>query len=394
MERRQFLAASAAAVGNLLLVRSPHNGRGAPCDADASRSGSSTLQQQSRHAPTWSVIPVVGDGKWIWTEPPKDQTGYLEPRPYELNIGMELQGAGDALQIRASTPVPLPYAEQQVDDVQIDSEGCQASIQRVGEGAAQLLLAAASIRRGQRVAAIARYKLTLKKQYFGHERGRFPAEQPQPPQAVRKLYLGESPGIQTRSLEVRKLHAELIGQTTHPWDLAEIFKQWVHEKIEAKRGNFIGVVNALKRRWGDCEEKAGVFVALCRCAGIPARLVWVPNHNWAEFYLTDVQGQGHWIPAHTSCYSWYGWTGAHELVIQKGDRVMPAHEKKAQRLLEDWMQWMGKAPECRFVAELNPLAPSTGETDADPGPGARAKQANGEWKISGKHPLDRYMRDG
>ena len=27
-----------------------------------------------------------------------------------------------------------------------------------------------------------------------------------------------------------------------------------------------------------------MLVALCRAGGIPARLVWVPNHNWAEFY--------------------------------------------------------------------------------------------------------------
>jgi hypothetical protein len=359
---------------------------------ESARSSEWFLQHATSRTPTWAVVPVVGDGKWIWTEPPKGQTGYLEPRTYDLKIGVELQGEGDASQIRASTPVPLPHAEQQVDDVQIQTEGCEASIQKVGEGAAQLLLAAPRIGRGQKIAAVARYRLVLKKQYFGHEQDRFPAEQPDPPQAIRKLYLGDSPGIQTRSPEVRKLQAEVKRQANHPWDLAENCKRWVHENIEAKRGNFIGVVNAIKRRHGDCEERAGVFVALCRAAGIPSRLVWVPNHNWAEFYLTDLEGRGHWIPAHTSCYSWYGWTGAHELVMQKGDRVMPAHEKKAQRLLEDWVQWMGKAPAARFVAELNPLPPSTGESD--PGPGARTKLASGEWKISGKHPLDHYMRDG
>lgn len=382
MQRRQFLAASSVSACTFFFGRSICEKSGA----------NPALEQRSFHSPTWSIIPVVGDGKWIWTEPPKAQTGYLEPRPYELSIGVELQGAGDAMQIRASTPVPLPHEEQQVDDVRIETEGCEASIQRVGEGAAQLLLAAPNISRGQRIAAIAHYKLKLKKQYFGYQRDLFPAAQSDPPPAIRKLYLGDSPGIQTRAPEVRKLHAELSSQVAHPWELAEVFQRWVHTEIEAKQGSFIGVVNALKRRYGDCEEKAAVFVALCRIAGIPARLVWVPNHNWAEFYLTDHEGHGHWIPSHTSCYSWHGWTGAHELVIQKGDRVMPAHEKKAQRLLQDWMQWMGKAPASRFVADLTPLPPSVSESD--PGPGARSKQASGEWKVSGNHPLDRYMRDG
>ena len=382
MRRRQFLAAAAAAGCAAFVGRSIRNAdRGLPI-----------LEQRSFRSPTWSIIPVVGDGKWIWTEPPAGQTGYLEPRPYELSIGVELQGQGDALQIRASTPVPLPHEEQQVEDVRIETEGCEASIQKVGEGAAQLLLAAPSIRRGQRISAIAHYKLTLKKQYLGHQRDHFTEQQPEPPTAVRKLYLGDSPGIQTRAPEVRKLHAELSSQLTHPWELAEVFQKWVHQEIEARQGNFIGVVNALKRRYGDCEEKAAVFVALCRASGIPARLVWVPNHNWAEFYLTDREGRGHWIPSHTSCYSWHGWTGAHELVIQKGDRVMPLHEKKAQRLLEDWVQWMGKAPTSRFIADLCPLPSSSTESDA--GPGARSKQASGEWKIVGGHPLDKHMRDG
>jgi hypothetical protein len=382
MERRQFLAASAAAACTSFLGRPIGDPDRSPLN----------LQQRSFHSPTWSVIPVVGDGKWIWTEPPAGQTGYLEPRPYELSIGVELQGEGDAMQVRASTPVPLPHEEQQVDDVKIETDGCEASIQQVGEGAAQLLLAAPSIRRGKRIAAIARYKLTLKKQYLGYARDQFPQQQPEPPPAIRKLYLGDSPGIQTRAPEIRKLHQELSAQETHPWTLAGIYQQWVHKEIEAKRGNFIGVVNALKRRYGDCEEKAAVFVALCRAGGIPARLVWVPNHNWAEFYLADHDGKGHWIPSHTSCYSWHGWTGAHELVIQKGDRVKPVHEKKAQRLLEDWVQWIGKAPTSRFVADLTPLPPSSSESDS--GPGARSKQASGEWKIAGNHPLDRYMRDG
>ena len=40
--------------------------------------------------PAFSVIPVVGDGKWIWTAPPQGETGYLEPRPYRLEVGIEI----------------------------------------------------------------------------------------------------------------------------------------------------------------------------------------------------------------------------------------------------------------------------------------------------------------
>jgi hypothetical protein len=351
------------------------------------------IQTITGPTPTWAVIPVVGDGKWIWTEPPKDQTGYLEPRPFELSIGVEMQGAGDATQIKATTPIPVEHPEQKIDDVRIETEGCEARLQAVGEGAAQLLLAAPQIARGQTIRAIARYKLTLAKQYFGYERDQFPAKQPEAPAAIRKLYLKDSPGIQTSSAEVRRLAAQLAGQgNEHPWDLVQKFIGWIHENIRPQVGTFIGVQNALKRKTGDCEEMAGINVALARHFGIPARLVWVPNHNWSEIYLTDEEGQGHWIPTHTSCYKWFGWTGVHELVIQKGDRVTPAHDRKAQRLIEDWGQWVGRRPDFRWVADLKPLPPESPGSDA--GPGARIKQTSGQWTLAGTHPMDRYMRNG
>jgi hypothetical protein len=145
----------------------------------------------------------------------------------------------------------------------------------------------------------------------------------------------------------------------------------------------------LENRVGDCEEMAAVFVALCRSMSIPARLVWVPNHNWAEFYLEDEKGTGHWIPAHTACYSWFGWTGVHELVLQKGDRAYVPEQHKKIRLLEDWSQWSGGKPRSQFSAEIKPLPPSEGQ---DAGPGHRIKDKTGEWKVAGDHPLDRYAR--
>jgi hypothetical protein len=346
-----------------------------------------------------AVIPVVGDGKWIWNETPPGPTGYLEPRCFELSIGIELSGEGDARNIEAATPVPLDHPEQKIDAVRLETEGCQASFQEIDEGASLLYLSASQIARGQTIRAIAHYKLTLKKQYLGHAAEQFPARQPPPPSLVRKHYLQESPGIQTGSPEVRKLLVQLRSQEQpHPWQLAERCQAWIAENIQPRVGKFIGVVNCLKARHGDCEEMAAIFVAVCRAAGIPARLVWVPNHNWAEFYLTDHEGAGCWIPAHTACYHWFGWTGVHELVIQKGDRVVPPHERKPQRLLGDWLKWVGKRPGARFAAEFKPLPPvpdsahSPGDNDA--GPGARSKQVGGEWKLVGNHPLDSYMRNG
>lgn len=375
MDRREFLSASLGAIagGSLAL---PH--LGAPLRKPAGAA-----------PPAYSVIPVVGDGRWIWTEPPEGETGYLEPRPYDLTIGIQLQGAGPASDITSTTTVPLDYPEQTIESVKVITQGCVAAIRKLASGAGQLLLSAPGIAQGQVVSAVAHYRLTLYKQFHNYHADQFPVRQKIPPE-VRKNYLQDSPGIQTRSKQVRQLAAELTaGTPKHPWEVAKSFAEWTPQHIRPQIGSYTSVTAALDNRRGDCEEMAGVFVALCRAVGIPARLVWIPNHTWAEFFLVDHDGKEHWIPAHTACYSWFGWNGAHELVLQKGDRIQFPERRKTVRLLPDWTRWSGAEPQARYTAELTPLPIAAGE---DPGPGARRKDEKGEWKVVGDHPLNRYVR--
>lgn len=372
MDRRTFLQLGMGATlggGLLSLSRGPASSRaGAP--------------------PAYSVIPVVGDGKWIWTKPPEGQTGYLEPRPFELKVGIELEGLGGATALAASTPVPVACPEQRIDQERVETLGCAAEVQQLAPFARQLFLQAPGIVKGQRIAAYAHYKLTISKQYFGYRREQFPLEQKVPADVARH-YMGNSPGIQTRSREVRELAEQLSEELAHPWDKARAFASWIPRNIRPKIGSYLGVLRCLQMKVGDCEDMSALMVALCRSADIPARLVWVPNHNWTEVFLVDQEGQGHWLPAHTACYFWWGWTGAHELVLQKGDRVFVPQQRKHYRLQEDWMQWQGRRPRVKYVAELTPVAKETG---ADPGPGDREKIASGEWKLQGRSPLDRLAR--
>jgi hypothetical protein len=339
--------------------------------------------------PAYSVIPVVGDGRWIWKEPPEGETGYVEPRSYDVAVGIELEGTGPASNITSTTVVPLEFPEQKIVESKIDMSGCLAQVRKLAEGAGQLLLSADEISRGQVVRAAIRLRMTLFKQYFAYHADQFPARQEVPPD-VRKAYLQDSPGIQVRSRQVRSLAADLSsGTARHPFEQVKAFAEWVPKNIKPQIGAYTSVMAALDDHRGDCEEMAAVFVALCRSVGIPARLVWVPNHNWAEFCLVDHDGKGHWIPAHTACYSWFGYNGAHELVLQKGDRLMLPERRKQVRLLADWTRYSGSAPKIRYTGVLTPLAD---ETNGDPGPGARRKDAKGEWQVVGHHKLDHYMR--
>ena len=88
-----------------------------------------------------------------------------------------------------------------------------------------------------------------------------------------------------------RLHQELAGGSPHPWDLVRKFAAWIPRNIRPQMGTYTSVVQAITDRRGDCEEMSTLLVALCRYSGIPARIVWVPNHNWAEFYLLDHEGR-------------------------------------------------------------------------------------------------------
>lgn len=337
--------------------------------------------------PVFSLIPVVADGKWIWKDPPSE-TGYLEPREFELTTTIQWQGRGNAERLTAYTVAPIEHPEQELLDHSIETDGCEALFRQIDNGAGQFVAQAASIGAGQTLTAKLIQRFRLYKYYAGYERDQFPAKQ-----VVDRLtanqYLGSSPGINLHSRGLAELSRQVTSKAAHPWDKARAFFQWSRDEIKPKLGDYSSVEAALSKREGDCEERAAVFIALCRSVGIPARLVWVPNHAWAEFGLVDESETLHWIPVHTAAYDWFGWTGAHELVLQKGDRVLIPDSKRRVRLIADRYRSQGAKPVTSITAILNPI----GEEPQTAGPGARVRDEQARWHLNAQHPADKRMRE-
>lgn len=363
------------------------------------------VQHRGFTPPTHSVIPVVGDGKWIWNEPPSDgQTGYLDPRDYDVSVSITLRGKGNASEIFATTVAPSECPEQKILKSEIQPVNCQAQIVELSKTASQLAMYVPRLASNQAASVTARFRVKLFRDYRGFTRDQFPADQSQfssptntkqsgssdtSSSSFAKQYLSSSPGIKINSSALKRIVKSLQSDTAHPWDRAKSYYQWVWKNIKGIPGTYTSVEAAIKNRKGDCEERAAVFVALCRAAGIPARLVWIPGHNWAEIGLYDQDGQPHWIPIHTAAYSWFGWTGTHELIFQKGDNFRPARRKKSLRLIDDWYQCRGRTPQIEYRSTIEPVADKL-----DPGPGAREKQLDGRWRLVGKHPAQKFLRSG
>ncbi len=339
---------------------------------------------------THAIIPVVSDGHYILDKPPADTEGYFFPRDYEVKVGMSFTANANSTNLTATTAAPVSFPEQEILEFEIEADGCQAEIIQLTETAAVLALSTGRIAAGQTVFAIAHYKMRVCMEYRAFEKERFPAEQNGAEKIFSKSVLRNGTGIRCNTKVVRDVVNEVIPQGTHPWDAAKIFHEWVFDHIKGVPCDYTSVEEAIQKGQGDCEERASVFIALCRAAGIPARLVWVPGHNWAEIGLIDQEGQPFWIPVHTAAYSWFGWTGVHEVVLQKGDNIYVKHRKKAFRLLDDWYRVEGPHLTALFKAGI---IPQSTIRDDDPGPGQREKMANGVWELTGEHPKNEYMRD-
>ena len=373
MNRRQFVGLGAGAV-----LAAPSFVRNAARGADWQANSS-----------VHTTVDVVGDGKWVWTKPPAEKRGLLEPRSFDLKVVISMQGTGGAVNIKSTTIVPVELPEQKIESANVQTQGCVATLRQIAPACGQLILAAPSIVQGQVIRAVAHFRLTMLKQYFGYKKEQFPAEQTFD-KTFSKAYLYDDPGITTRIRSVRDLAHKIGDEHGHPFDKARAFKHWVRKHIKMRPGRYTSVVAAIRDAIGDCEERASVFAAFCRICGIPTRSVWAPNHVWAEFVLKDHDGVGHWIPAHTSAYTWFGYTGVHELVLQKGDEIRIPEQKQPVRFAHDWVQWKGAKPRVQYTGVLTPIPNQAG---ADPGPGGWIKTPKPQW-VPGEHELDKFLRDG
>lgn len=150
-------------------------------------------------------------------------------------------------------------------------------------------------------------------------------------------YMGDSPQIDTKDRAMKKVLDQLEAEAQEgAWLQVEQIYDWVRENIEYRQGELRSTKDALKERVGDCEEMTGLFVAMCRSKGVPARCVWIPNHCYAEFYLVDPEGEGHWYPCQLAGDRMFGSMNEYRPILQKGDRFKVPEEQGFQRYLREF----------------------------------------------------------
>lgn len=168
-------------------------------------------------------------------------------------------------------------------------------------------------------------------------------------------YLAASSGIDPKNPKIRALAKEITADKEPAWKKIEALYDWVRENVKYEKGQNVGSVMAVKNRKGNVEDLVSTFIALCRAIDVPARTVWVPGHCYAEFYLADDDGQGHWFPCELKETRSFGGIQERRPVLMKGDNFHPPWAPRdRQRMLSEYLTGSGGKPKHRFIRQAAP----------------------------------------
>ncbi len=280
------------------------------------------------------------------------QLGESFTQNYRVGVVVSAK-SGPCKGIVATVPVPIAWPEQQVEilDEEQSNHVRRVRYRMVGGTVRQLLVEIPQLPAGAEARAIVTLKITRRTQLPPKDNRIFVIPKRLPRDV--SIYLSDSPYIESRNKKIRSLAKRIVADKEHAWDQVEAIYDWVRENVEYKNGPLKGALAALRDGNGDCEELSSLFIALCRANKIPARTVWVPGHCYPEFYLTDDENKGHWIPCQAAGDRSFG--GIHEKrpILQKGDNFrVPERPRDRQRYVAEFLTGKGGKPSVTFIREM------------------------------------------
>ena len=161
-----------------------------------------------------------------------------------------------------------------------------------------------------------------------------------------KPFLVASKNVDHQNGKLRKQAKEIIADHESAWDKTEAIYDWVRENIQAEETAYHSSQHTLKNLAGSNEDKTFLFVALCRAAKIPSRIVFTTGGAYAEFMLRGPGDDGslHWFPCDVSGIREFGELSEPKLILQKGDGYKVPEDKKRNKLVVLFVTGKGLSP--------------------------------------------------
>lgn len=270
-------------------------------------------------------------------------------------VGAVIQAVGGPCwNLSGTAAVPTEWPEQQV---RIVDEDVSQSVGRVNyrdtDSVRQMVFSIRQLPAGETANVLITFEVTKDSVLAPENPERFVTPR-NAPRDVR-TYLGASPQIDVRNASIRSKVKEIVDDGQTAWKQVEAIYDWVRDNVKYQHGQDKGSVAALRDGNGNKHDLVSLFIALCRAHKVPARTVWVPDHCYAEFYLMDGQGQGHWFPCQVAGTRDFGSMPDHRPILQKGENIKVPENPNPQRFVAEYLTGRGNGqPQAKFVRKLLP----------------------------------------
>ncbi len=232
---------------------------------------------------------------------------YLNPTRYRIRHSITVNRQDAAFNyLEAWLPVPVSWPEQIISDLKITPDTPPLSATDCRDKVAKWYLDQVRQLSGDRLEFQLEYTCTRYAVASDLNQLRQQPWQPYDAEAPEvKRYLKPEARVQSDQADLQAIAARYVGHQ-RPWgEVAFNLYTWVLNHVDYKFvDGFKGAAWCFTEQHGECGDYSALFVALCRAAGIPARLcpgfhlTDRPNeyHVWAEFLLPT----GEWIPVDAS----------------------------------------------------------------------------------------------
>jgi len=275
---------------------------------------------------------------------------------YQIGMLVSAQG-GPCQGIYATAPVPTDWPEQ---TVQVITEDISPNVQKIdyriiGGTVKQMLVSMPYIAPGQEVKALVTLEIRRYSLLPPDDTSIFVLPNERKLSKEMRQYLAPSPYIESNHTKIRAISKEIL--TKHKadtaWQKVEAIYDDIRARVEYVNGPLKGALKSLQDGNGDCEELSSLFIAVCRASDIPARIVWVPDHCYPEFYLEDKDGKGFWFPCQAAGTREFGGITEHRPVLQKGDNFqVPEKPRDRMRYVSELLTGKGGTPKVKWVREI------------------------------------------
>jgi hypothetical protein len=245
------------------------------------------------------------------------------------------RGAVRDVRILLAAPLECPEQTVRLVEEDVSRQVEELKFRENIPGVRQMLIAIPSLQAGAEAHAYVTFEVRTRTQTPPTESAqlRIPRRVPRELRA----YLAASPFIEVGDRRIRDAATEALAALDPPptddeaWRQVEAIYDHALAKVSYQLGDDKPAVKALADGVGDCQAISAVFVAMCRTLKVPARMVWVDGHQYAEFYLENAAGVGHWYPIESAGTRSFGGMPLARVILQKGDNFR-VPERKGERL--------------------------------------------------------------